>query len=308
MSTHDPGGRAGPYGGPAGPAETTTVVAGTAVTAGQPAGTPRIRLRRHGNPLRLVVSGSTWRSAWFLLVYVAAFGPLLFATVLATTLTSAVLCITLAGIPLLIAAAAVIRGCASAERWRLRGLLTGPVPARYRQVRQPGLLNQVRTRWRDPATWRDLAYLLGLFAPLWALDAAVLVVWLVLLAGVTLPIWYWAPVSGCVGACANPNVHGVSLGYFPHGPHGPGATGLFVDTLPKALLAAAGFLVLFLLFNYLLVIVARAHARIALALLSAPADPLAEAKEVLTQPGPLGRLYPEVQYAERRRTEVSNGG
>ena len=81
-----------------------------------------------------------------------------------------------------------------------------------------------------------------------------------------------------------------------------------MDTLPKALLAAAGFLVLFLLANYLLVIVARAHARIALALLSAPADPLAEAREVLTQPGPLGRLHPERQHADRLRTEVSNGG
>jgi hypothetical protein len=306
MSTDDPGPRSGPYGGRAGPAETTTVAA--PAVAGQPAWTPRIRLRLYGNPLRLAVSGSTWRSAWFLLVYVVLFGPLLFAGVLTTTLTSAVLCITLAGIPLLIAASALARGCASAERWRLRGLLTGPVPTRYRQVRQPGLLNQVRTRWRDSATWRDLAYLLGVFAPLWALDAAVLVVWLVLLAGVTLPVWYWAPVSGCVGACANPNVHGVSLGYFPHGPDGPGAAGLFVDTLPKALLAAAGFLVLFLLCNYLLVIVARAHARIALALLGAPADPLAEAKEVLTHPGPLGRLHPEVQHAEGLRTEVSNGG
>jgi hypothetical protein len=306
MNTRDPRGWAGPSGGRAGPAETTTAAA--AATVGQPAGMPGIRLRLYRNPLRLAVSGSTWRSAWLLLVYVALFGPLLFAAVLTSTLISAVLCITLAGIPLLIAASAVARGCASAERWRLRGLLTGPVPSRYRQVRQLGLLNQVRTRWRDSATWRDLAYLLGLFAPLWALDAAVLVVWLVLLAGVTLPLWYWAPVSGCVGACANPDLHGVSLGYFPHGPHGPGATGLFVDTLPKALLAAAGFLVLFLLFSYLLVIVARAHTRIALALLSAPADPLAEAKEVLDHPGPLGRLHPDVQDAERLRTEVINGG
>ncbi len=306
MSTHGPGGRPGPYGGRAGPAETLTAVAPT--TAGQPAGAPRIRLRLYRNPLRLAVSGSTWNSAWFLLTYVALFGPLLFAVVLAITLTSAVLCITLAGIPLLIAAAAVIRGCASAERWRLRGLLTGPVPTRYRQARQRGLLSQVRTRWRDAATWRDLAYLLGMFVPLLALDAAVLVVWLVLLAGITLPFWYWAPVSGCVGACTNPDLHGVSLGYFPHGPGGPGAAGLFVDTLPKAVLAAAGFLVLFLLASYLLVIVARAHARIALALLSAPADPLAEAREVLTHPGPLGRLHPERQLADRLGTEVPNGG
>jgi len=306
MSTHDPGGRPGPYGGGAGPADTTTAPA--AGPAGQPARTPRIRLRRYANPLRLALSGSTWRSAWFLLVYVALFGPLLFAVVLTVTLTSAVACITLAGIPLLIAAAAVVRGAAPAQRGRRRGVGTRPVPARYRRASQPGLLSQLRTRWRDPATWRDLAYLLGLFAPLWAMDAVVLIAWLVLLAGVTLPIWYWAPVSSCIGACANLDLHGVSLGYFPHGPGGPGAAGLFVDTLPKALLAAAGFLVLFLLVTCLLVTVARAHARIALALLGAPADPLAEAKEVLTQPGPLGHLHPEPCGTERLRTEVSNGG
>jgi hypothetical protein len=86
-------------------------------------------------------------------------------------------------------------------------------------------------------------------------------------------------------------VHGVTLGYFPHGANGPGGWGLYVDTLPRALLAAALFLVAFLLFNYVLVLTARAHARIARALLRAPADPLAPAKEVLTRPGPLGPLH-----------------
>ena len=75
-----------------------------------------------------------------------------------------------------------------------------------------------------------------------------------------------------------------------HGPHGPRGVGLYIDTLPKALLAAAGFLIAFLLFNYVVVAAARAHARVARLLLRAPADPLAEAKEVLSQPGPLGPL------------------
>jgi hypothetical protein len=66
-----------------------------------------------------------------------------------------------------------------------------------------------------------------------------------------------------------------------------------VDTLPEALLAAGVCLVLFLLFNYVLVGTARLHAHIASALLRAPADPMAKAKEVLTKPGPLGPLHPE---------------
>ncbi len=66
--------------------------------------------------------------------------------------------------------------------------------------------------------------------------------------------------------------------------------GLYVDSFPKALLAAAGFLVLFLIFSYVLVATARAHAAVARALLGPPADPLAGAKDVLAGPGPLGPL------------------
>ena len=252
------------------------------------------RLRLYRNPLHQLVAGSTWRAAWFLLAYLV-WGWLLWAAVFAATLTAAVLCITLAGIPLLIAAAGVIRGCANAERWRLRGVLAGPIHGGYRAVRRPGILGQVRIRWSDPATWRDFAYLFCLFPLLWAVDLAVLVVWLVLLAGITVPAWYWSvPETFNNGQQAS----GLQFGYFPNGPNGSGGHGVFVDTLPKALIAAAVFLVLFLLFNYVLVGAARLHTRIASALLRAPADPMAEAKEVLTKPGPLGPLHPEPQPAE----------
>ena len=131
----------------------------------------------------------------------------------------------------------------------------------------------------------------GLWVPLFVLDTIVFTVWLTFLAGVTLPAWYWAPRGNAgIGYTSPTTIHGVSLGYFPHGPNGRGAVGLYVDTLPKALLAAAVFLVLFLIFNYVLVITARAHAAVARSLLRAPADPLAEAKGVLAGPGPLGPL------------------
>ena len=204
-------------------------------------------------------------------------------------MTAAVFLITLAGIPLLVGAAGVLRGCASAERARLRPVLAAPVRGGYRPVTRPGILAQVRTRWRDPATWRDVAYLIGLWPVLFILDTTVLSIWLVFLAGVTVPAWYWAvPQTFNNGQSA----HGLQFGYFPNGPHGPGSWGFFVDSAPKAWLAAACFLVAFLLFTYVLVVTARAHARIASALLSAPADPLAPAKEVLTHPGPLGPLHP----------------
>jgi hypothetical protein len=181
-------------------------------------------------------------------------------------------------------------------------VLTEPVTGGYRTPARPGLRAEVSARWKDSATWRDFAYLIGLWPPLFILDTTVLSVWLVFLAGITLPLWYWAVPGGAVslvnnGTSSRPAAvpHGVGLGYFPHGPGGPGEAGLYVDTLPKALLAAAGFLVLFLVFNYVLVLTARAHARVARSVLRAPADPLADAKKVLAGPGPLGPLTSKAQ-------------
>jgi hypothetical protein len=245
------------------------------------------RLRLYRNPLRLLFSASPWRAVGYLAVYVFITGWLLFSVALTTTVTAACLAITLAGIPLLVAAAAVLRGCANVERGRLRRMLPEPVRGSYQRPTRPGLMAEVRTRWHDRATWRDVAYLIGLWVPLFILDTIVFSIWLTLLAGITLPIWYWAPFQHYPHGLT---VHGVQFGYFPNGPNGPGHWGVYVDTLPKALLAAAVCLVLFLLFNYVLVLTARAHARIARSLLRAPVDPLAEAKEVLARPGPLGPL------------------
>jgi hypothetical protein len=241
-------------------------------------------LRR--DPVRLLFSRGFWSGVWYLLAYEAV-GWVLFAIALTAAVCGAVLSITLAGLPVLVAAAAAIRWCADVERARLRPLL-GDVRASYRTADGPGLRAKLRARWRDPATWRDVAYLLGLFVPLAALDLIVLTVWLVLLAGITLPAWYSAPWQTIHGV----RYHGYQLGYFPNGPHGHPGYGLYVDTLPKALLAAAVFLILFLLFSYVLAATARAHATIARALLKAPEDPLREAKEVLRRPGVLTTFIP----------------
>jgi Putative sensor len=254
------------------------------------------RLRLYRNPPRLLVSAGLWRSAWYLAGYVFAVGWVLFAAAFTATVTAAVFAITLAGIPLLIAAAEVLRWCANVERARLRQVLTAPVSGGYRKVAATGLIARAKGRWRDSATWRDTAYLIGLWGPLFTLDTAVLAVWLTLLAGVTLPAWYWAPRGNAgLGYTSPTATHGVPLGYFPHGPNGRGSVGLYVDTLPKALLAAAIFAAAFLLFSYVVVLTARAHAAIARSVLRAPTDPLAEAKEVLAGPGPLGPLQNKIQ-------------
>jgi len=249
-----------------------------------PASTPAVCLRLYRNPLRQAISASTWRATWYLLAYLLV-GWVLFSAVLTAGITASTLAITLAGLPLLIAAAAVIRGCAAAERWRLRGLLPGRIRSGYRDLGL-GLGARVRAAWTDPAVWRDLAYLAGLFPFLWALDLAVLTVWLAFLGCVAVPAWYWAPELTYAGRA----FRGVEFGYFPHGPHGRGSIGIFVDTPGKAIMVAAVFLVLSLLFQYVVVLTARMHAAVAFALLRAPGDPLAEAKEVLGSPGPLGPL------------------
>jgi hypothetical protein len=221
-------------------------------------------------------------SLWYLLAYQAV-GWVLFAIVLATAVAGAALALTTVGIPLLIVVAAIIRWCAGVERARLRSL-AGDVRCDYREPGDSaGLLARFRVRWADPATWRNLAYLLGLFAPLVSLDLVVLIVWVVLLGGITLPVWYWAPFQTVNGV----RDHGIQLGYFPNGPHGPAGHGLYIGTLPEALLAAVVCLILFLLFNYVVTATARMHSTAAKALLGTPEDPLKEAREVLEHPGPL---------------------
>ncbi len=241
---------------------------------------PPLSLRR--DPVRLALSRAPWAAFWYLFGYLFI-GAGLGAVVLSAGTAGAVLGVTLAGLPVLISAALVIRRCADVERARLSRVSGGPARARYREPGAPGLLTSLRARWTDPVTWRDIAYLAGLYLPLAALDITVLTVWLALLAGITIPAWYWAPWQSVHGV----NYHGYQLGYFPNGPHGHPGWGLYVDSLPKALLTALVCLIGFLLFNYVLVATARAHAHVARSLLSDPGDPLQEAKEILRNPGPL---------------------
>jgi hypothetical protein len=239
-----------------------------------------LSLRR--DPVRLLLSRDLWAGARYLLGYQVV-GWLLFSIALCVAATGAVASITLAGLPLLLAAATAIRWCANVERARLRRLCGDPGAGGYRQDEAHGLLARVRARWADPATWRDVAYLIGMFVPLVTLGCVVLVTWLALLAGIMLPAWYWAPWQSIHGV----RYHGYQLGYFPNGPHADPGYGFYIDTLPKALLAAVAFLIAFLLFNYVLLATVRAHVAVARGLLQTPTDPLREAREVLRRPGPL---------------------
>jgi putative sensor protein len=214
-----------------------------------------------------------WRAVWYLLAY-QLIGWVLVSVVLTAAVGAACLCITIAGIPLLITAAAVIHGCANVERARLRSVLGVPVEGRYRVAAEPGLLARARACWIDPATWRDLGYLAGMFLPLVILGGLVLTLWGTCLAGMTLPLYYWA------------FPHGAQILYIPH------VVDWHVRTLPEALLAAVGCAVGFVAFSWLTIRTARLHATVAQALLRPPLDPLAPAKDMLLRPGPLPALQP----------------
>jgi hypothetical protein len=244
-------------------------------------------LRLRANPLRLLFSAAPWRAAAYLGFYLVVSG-ILFAVAFTFSAAAAVLSVTIVAAPLLIVAAVVVHGCAGVERGML-GLVFRQTTrgAKPEGPSARGLWARTRAAW-GARTWREAALILGLWAPLYTLELAVFTIWLLLLAGISMPLWYSAPTNLCMGYCVSNHARGVQFGTFPHGPHGPGAHGLYVDTLPKALLAAAGFAILFLIFNYVLVLTARMHSRVARAVLGPPADPLAEAKRVLERPGPLG--------------------
>lgn len=259
-------------------------------TTGPPGGS---RLPLYANPVRLVLSPSPWRAAGYVLSYLLVSGAL-FAIAVTASVTTAALAVTVALAPLLIASAAVIRGCASVGRSLLRQVYRQPVPGRYPAPSpQPGLWRRGRRAWTGGATWRDLAYLIGLWPFLFALDVIVLVVWITLLAGVTLPLWYRHVADVCFGTCPSSRLPGVAFGSFPAGPHGAGASGLWIyPSVGPALLVAAGCLLAFVFFSYVLVLAARLHATVARAVLRGPSDPLGPARHVLTEPGPLGPLQP----------------
>jgi signal transduction histidine kinase len=117
-------------------------------------------------------------------------------TFLVTTISLGVgLLITLVGVPILIATVYVWRWIAELER-RLIGFLTGKaIPAPYRPDPAGSWWVRVRARLADPATWKDLVFLL-LQLPLgivsFTVTAAVLGA---ALQALTAPAWYWA-VSG----------------------------------------------------------------------------------------------------------------
>ena len=107
------------------------------------------------------------------------------------------LAITLIGIPILILSVYAWGGLAEGER-RIIAALTGTViPNPYRPV-PPGASRwgRLRARLTDPATWKDLAFLLLQFPFGLVAFIVTVVVLSVGIHSVAIPLWYWAVPGG----------------------------------------------------------------------------------------------------------------
>ncbi|MFD9939356.1 sensor histidine kinase [Nonomuraea sp. NPDC059023] len=133
----------------------------------------RVPLGPNG-PVGVVVDPRTWRAVPYLLVSLC-FGLTWFLVVAFGSTISLVMMVVWVGFPLLLVTVLVWRGAAMLER-RLLWLAFGVrIRDPYRRRPERGVMNHLKWLFRDPATWRDLGYLI-LLAPLSLLEFVVVMV------------------------------------------------------------------------------------------------------------------------------------
>ena len=214
-----------------------------------------------------VISPSTWAATGYLMAtwVVGLFWFTVIVTAAGSGLAMSVLWV---GIPILVFTAVCWKAGARAERAFIRAALGERIPEPYRPIGPGSFLKRWRQRASDPATWRDLLYLilLGPLGLVWF--TVVTAVWAFPLALISVPTWYKAVPGGVrLFGSAHPLVR--------------------VDTVPEALLAAAVGLVALLAVPPVIRLIADAHLAIARRLLG---------------PGPEAVLVAQVEEARARRT------
>ena len=202
---------------------------------------------------------------------------ILYFAVLISGLLSAVGGAFIIGIPLFVGLMYLWRALARFERRLLRALLDVTIEDPYRPPVGTTRLARIRDRFTDPATWRDLAYLL-LLMPLGLVSFTLVTC----IAGaaiglVAMPVWSWAPPDG------------VDIGF------------LVVDTTLEGLLVAPLALPVWLLFLLAVRGLVALHLGVARALLTASPDPVLTARVSALQDSRL-RIIAAAD-AERRRLE-----
>lgn len=239
------------------------------------------RLRMYRNPFRMLFSAGLWASAWYLLSSMVL-GIALFSVVASIAVTSAALVVVWAGLPLLIGTGYFIRGCVVMERGRARAVVPEGLPSLPPVEAAEGFFPTLKAVWSNRVTQRGLAHFTLLAVPLFVLETVVWTIWVVFLAGVTVPVWYRYIPRSFNGR----HWHGLEYGYFPNGPHGKGSIGFWIGSDLSATVAAVAALVLLLAWNYVVVATARVHVNATRSVV-VQRDPLASARRVLETPGPL---------------------
>jgi len=187
------------------------------------------------------------------------------------------LTVTLVGIPILIACVYAWGWLAELERRVIHALTGRRIANPYRPLPEGGRWKRLRARLADPATWKDLVFLLLQFPLGLASFVVAVVVLAVGLTGLTLPLWYWAPSDG----------HDIGV--------------MTVDTLPEALACVPVGALVLLLGIPALAALGRLYGAYAEVLLGSNADPALTA-EVSDLRGARARII-EAADAERRRIE-----
>ena len=175
------------------------------------------------------------------------------------------------------------RGGAWLERRWVRAMLGVDIPDPYRPAPSGSLWRRARVVASDPATWKDLAYLVVLFplGLLWFVVTTTL--WTLALGLLTAPMWYWIPPAGEAAIFVNDN-----------------RAYLVLDTLPEALLACVVGAALCVAAAWAVRGMAAAHGAVALALLGPSQNQLQARVEALQ--ASRDRAVDSAE-AERRRIE-----
>jgi hypothetical protein len=239
-------------------------------------------LPHHSSPLRMLLSAAPWRATGYLASHLVT-GAALFVVTAAALVTAFVFSQFTLTVALTIGSAWAVRCCAQVERGRAV-LVDVPIPFLYRKAAEPGLSGHINARFTDPVLFRDLTYLLLAFPFLLLVDVLALALWLPILAGIALPLWFWS--------ITNHQWDGTYRTGVRLGPSDGTNIGVWIDSWPAALIASAVFLVIARYASYAVVAAARLNLTIAHTLLQPPPDPLAQAKQVLAEPGPLRLTLP----------------
>jgi signal transduction histidine kinase len=153
------------------------------------------------------------------------------------------------GLPVLALTLLAWRAGAWLERRWLRASLGLTIPDPYRPLPRGSLWQRARVLAGDPATWKDLVYLVVLFplGLIWFVVTATL--WSFGLTFLTTPLWYWIPDQGAQISTGSPR------------------SVLVLDTLPEALVAAVAGAVGCVAAAWAVKAMAAAHGAVASALL-----------------------------------------